>query len=212
MTARPIGWMTWTGVIVLGIYGVTWAADPLAASVGIFDTGTSAAAPLSGQAIAAKAGWTQVPEDKTAHKFKGDAVLANDRLTAVFRQGGPGVELYVGGAQGPVLRTVLAPMTDKAAARLASVAVAKNAAGEAALDAAFKSPGGKDATVRFELQPGQVFIRTEARGGAGRLRVEAPCRFAVLPDFFADDIAVDAAELPAARAELPSENFLLHLV
>ena len=212
MSARPIGWMTWTGVIVLGIYGVTWAADPPAASVGIFDTGTSAAAPLSSQAIAAKAGWTQVPEDTTAHKFKGEAVLANDRLTAVFRQGGPGVELYADGAQGPVLRTVLAPMADKAAARLASVAVAKNAAGEAALDATFKSPGGRDATVRFELQPGQVFIRTEARGGAARLRVEAPCRFAVLPDFFADDIAVDAAELPVARAELPSENFLLHLV
>ena len=34
----------------------------------------------------------------------------------------------------------------------------------------------------------------------------------VLPDFFADDIVVDAAELPVATAELPSENFLLHML
>ena len=34
----------------------------------------------------------------------------------------------------------------------------------------------------------------------------------VLPDFFADDIVIDAAEIPVATAELPSENFLLHLL
>jgi hypothetical protein len=66
--------------------------------------------------------------------------------------------------------------------------------------------------VRFRLEPGQVFVKTETRSGGVRLRLEAPCRFAVLPDFFADDTAVDAAELPVDRAELPSENFLLHLV
>jgi len=32
----------------------------------------------------------------------------------------------------------------------------------------------------------------------------------VLPDFFADDILVDARRLPIDRAELPSENFVLH--
>jgi len=45
-----------------------------------------------------------------------------------------------------------------------------------------------------------------------RLRVEAPCRFAVMPDFFADDIVVDGAALPVAEADLPSDNFLLHLL
>ena len=42
--------------------------------------------------------------------------------------------------------------------------------------------------------------------------MEAPCRFAVMPDFFADDIVVDATELPVAQADLPSDNFLLHLL
>ena len=33
----------------------------------------------------------------------------------------------------------------------------------------------------------------------------------MLPDFFADDIAIDATRLPLDSSELPSENFLLHL-
>jgi len=212
MSAHSLCCAAWAGMIGLAVHGLALAAPAPAASEGLFDTGAPAAAPLSGQAVAGKAGWTKVPEDNTSLKFKGDAVLANDRVALVFRQGGPGAEFYAAGAQGPVLRAVLAPAADQAAARLASVAIMENAAGKAAVDAAFKMPAGKDAAVRFELQPGQVFVRTEARGGAERLRVEAPCRFAILPDFFADDIAVDAAELPVDRAELPSENFLLHLV
>ena len=33
----------------------------------------------------------------------------------------------------------------------------------------------------------------------------------MLPDFFADDVVIDAAKLRTGRAELPSENFLVHL-
>ena len=212
MSARSLCGAARVGAIVLAVHSLALPAEQPAASVAIFDTGTSSPAPLAGQAFAGKAVWTELPEGAAPHKFKGDAVLANSHITAVFRQNGPGAELYGGGAEKPVLRAVLAPMADKAAARLASVAIVASAAGKAAVDAAFKMPGGKDATVRFELQAGQVFVRTEARGGADRLRLEAPCRFAVLPDFFADDIAVDAAALPVDRAELPSENFLLHMV
>ena len=64
----------------------------------------------------------------------------------------------------------------------------------------------------YRLDAGTGFIETSAAPGVQRLRVAAPCRFAVLPDFFADDILVDAESLPPAGAELPSENFLLHML
>ena len=80
-----------------------------------------------------------------------------------------------------------------------------------ALDGAFQS-GGKGVGVRYELAMGQPFVKTEPRDGTTALWVEAPCRYIVLPDFFADDIVIDAAELSVTRAELPSENFLLHLL
>jgi hypothetical protein len=102
-------------------------------------------------------------------------------------------------------------VTGSAPARIASITVVENDPGAVALDAGFRSSAGPDAVVRFELQPGRVFVRTWARQGVQRLRIESPCRFAVLPDFFADDIVVDATELPIDRAELPSENFLLHM-
>ena len=207
MSANSLRRAAWAGVLFLAL-----AAWQPAASAGIFDTNTSAPAPLTGQAIAGKAGWAALPEGDTAHTFKGDAVLVNDRIAVVLRRGGPGAELYGGGADGAVLRAVLAPAADDGPASVTSVSVAANTAAEAAVDAVFKTAGGKTAVVRFKLQPGQVFVGTEARSGAGRLRVEAPCRFAVLPDFFADDIAVDAGDLPVDRAELPSENVLLHLV
>ena len=59
---------------------------------------------------------------------------------------------------------------------------------------------------------GQPFVKTEARPGTTALSVQAPCRFLVLPDFFADDIVIDSAGLSVTHAELPSENFLLHLL
>src|SRR5439155_15232950 len=46
--------------------------------------------------------------------------------------------------------------------------------------------------------------------GASKLRVECPSRYIVLPDFFSDDIVIDAGKIPSRSAEVPSENFLLH--
>ena len=54
-------------------------------------------------------------------------------------------------------------------------------------------------------------VQAEPGTGAGKLRVECPGRFVVLPDFFADDITIDATRLPLDAVELPSENFVLHL-
>src|SRR5262249_24002947 len=53
--------------------------------------------------------------------------------------------------------------------------------------------------------------QVEPGAGAGKLRVECPGRFVVRPDFFADDITLDAARLPLDAVDLPSENFVLHL-
>ncbi len=66
--------------------------------------------------------------------------------------------------------------------------------------------------MRYDLATGQPYVKTEVRAGAKALAVAAPSRFVVLPDFFADDIVVDATEIPVANAELPSENFLVHLL
>lgn len=181
-----------------------------AAGVRLFDTGNPSAESLSAEALSKKAGWIAVPQDRVKHTFKGDAVLLNDRIAVALRHKAGGAEVYGQGAKGMKLRALLRPT--ESVTKLSSVRITKNKPSEVAVDATFQAPGGKAVTVGYKLKIGQVFVETEPRAGASGLRVEAPCRFAVLPDFFADDIVADATRLPVAKADLPSEHFLLHML
>lgn len=181
-------------------------------AVRTFDTRKPLAAAQVGEALSRRGGWSELPEDKVDHKFAGDGVILNDRVALVLRRGARGAEVYSLEATGAARRTVLSPATGTAQATLASFALVENNPGAGSADAVFKTADGKTLALRYELKVGQPVVQTEARGGVKALRVEAPCRFAVLPDFFADDIVMDAAELPVAQAELPSDNFLLHLL
>ncbi len=187
----------------------TNSSDP---SARVFDTPKTSPVPLSGETVSAGADWKRLAEDDTDHRFVGDLVMSNDRLVVIFRRGGPGAELYSRGAGGITPRAVLCPARIGVKVRLESVAVLENFAGEVVVDAAFSASECKRAAFRASLSAGQTFLKTEALAGLEALSVEAPCRFAVLPDFFADDIVVDAAEIPVDAAELPSENFVLHMV
>jgi hypothetical protein len=182
-------------------------------AVRLFDCNASSSAPLAGEALRARAGWTEVAEDGLTHRFKGDAVLMNESLAVALRPGAPGLEVYSLAPQGAVLRGVLAPATDGGSATLSRFGIVQNDAGAGAADVEFSAPGGSALTLRCTLKAGEPVLQTEGRGGGvAALRVEAPCRFAVLPDFFADDIVVDATELPVKEAELPGDNLLLHLL
>ena len=90
------------------------------------------------------------------------------------------------------------------------MALIENTKGSIGLEATFKTAKGAVVAGKFRLKRGDVSVQTEPGTGAGKLRVEAPGRFVVLPDFFADDITFDAAKLPLKAVELPSENFVLH--
>jgi hypothetical protein len=181
-------------------------------SMGVFDTGTASGVALSGQAVAGRGGWDKITDDESRSRFKGDLAFSNGRITVVLRKAGEGAEVYAHGQEGSTLRAVLMPAAGKAWTGLESVAVRENTPGEAAVDATFSISGGEKATVRMRLQLGQAFVKTEAGDGVEALRLAAPCRFAVMPDFFADDILVDATELPEGDVELPGENFLLHMI
>jgi len=197
-------------------YAKAAAEQAIATGVSLFDTGAASSAALAADAVAKAAGWVQVPAGKAAHAFKGDAVLRNDRLAVVLRRGASGAEIYSVASQPPAMRAVLAPAAaqgDSAGgAALESVAIAKNSPEAVAVDAVFAVAGGRKLALRYELAMGQVFVRTEPRDGAKALCVAAQCRFIVLPDFFADDIVADAADIPVPAADLPSENFLLHML
>src|SRR6266853_1777297 len=68
----------------------------------------------------------------------------------------------------------------------------------------------KGSSAKFRLANRDQFVEAQAFSGDAPLRIDCPGRFVVLPDFFADDILVDARKLPIDQVELPSENFVLH--
>jgi hypothetical protein len=157
----------------------------------VWDTGKASAAPLK---LDARDGWTALTDPAD---FKGDAVVSNGRITAVFRKESGAVEL------GPV-RFLLAGATKLVRAKLI-----ENGKASATVEATYKTAKG-EATAKFRVKRGEVAVEVAPGPGAVKLRVECPSRYVVLPDFFSDDIVIDAAKIPPAVAELPSENFLLH--
>ncbi len=178
-----------------------------------WDTGQASAAPLSPEQVEAKTGWTVIARDQAQAAFKGDAVVSNGRILAVARKQGGGVEVYSLAAGNAVSRArlVLQGPGGDASARLERAALTENGKGGAVLEVSYKSSKGVALTAKFRLKRGDVSVETTPVAGVEKLRVECPTRFAVLPDFFADDVLIDARKIPIASAEVPSENFLMHL-
>ncbi len=167
-----------------------------------WDTGKPSAQPLGAETLETKPGWLPIADGDTTHVFAGDAVLSNGRVLAVARRQGTGVELYSLGLGTPIYRSRLALTPAALNERLALTANSRTALG--------LEVSSKAGTARFRLKKGEHFVEVQAASGAAALRLECASRFAVLPDFFADDILFDARKVPVDRVELPSENFLLH--
>src|SRR5207249_1092020 len=171
------------------------------AVLAVWDTGKAAAQPLAPEAIEQKGDWKPITRNETAHAFQGDVVMTNGHLLAVARKQGRGVELYSLGSGRPVFRTSLLPTPG---ADLDRITLTENSSAAVGLEVASKS-----GTAQFRLKRGERFVESQALSGDATLRVECTSRFAVLPDFFADDILFDGRKVPLDKVELPSENFLL---
>ena len=181
----------------------------------LFDTRSRSARPLSAGAIAAKQGWTLVPEDDTERAFRGDAVLLNDKLTVVLRRQGPGAEVYAQTAAGPKLRAVVmaAPAKAVAVTGVPSVRIVENSPGAVMVEADLHGDGSSGTcTAGYRLTPGQAMLEMTGGQAADRLFAWSKTRHVVVPDFFADDMVFDASSCDLPRFGLPAENFLLNLI
>jgi hypothetical protein len=187
-------------------------APPAEPSTYLFDAPKGPAAGMAEPWLLNQAKWSRLAEDDTAHRFQGCSVFMNDRIVAVLAKDAAVLEVYSRQVQGTKLCARLQPICDgRADLKRTSLAIKENTRSSVSLEVGLVSPANQPRRITYELNAGQPFIKTTASPGVERLRVQAPCRFVVLPDFFADDIVIDAAAIPVPQAELPSENFLLHL-
>ncbi len=188
------------------------AARPRAA-MSVWDTGTASAKTLDTAALVARTGWKQVDPSETAASFKGDAVVSNGRVLVVVRAKAMEADVYSLASATPTaqLRFQLLAEGGNRVERLDRIALVENVRAAACLEVAGKTAAGAAASARLRLKRGEIALQVEPRAGAAWLRVECPSRFVVLPDFFADDLLIDARTIRPDRVELPSENFLLNL-
>ncbi len=206
----------------------------------LFDTGATAAEPLTDAAVAAKKDWKVLAEDDTSHKFAGDTVLLNDRLIVVLRGKAARAELYTQGVGSPlhvgadateplkppapdmkktpdplsrpVRRAAIVPVcAGGGSAKLSAVGILENNPGAVMVEAGFRSDKGP-ARLTFRLTTGQVILELRPGEGAEKVRIEAPSRYVAVPDFFGDDMIFAADRVAGPRLRLPAENFLLHFV
>ncbi len=193
-----------------------WCAVPTSAAepfTYLYDAPQASSGATMEEWLSRKSGWSKLEEDDTAHRFAGCAVFVNDQIVAVLSQDAADVEVYSRRTQGLKLCARLQPVCEgDSGLKRTSLSIKENTLGTVSLEIEFRSAGNEHCHVIYELNAGRPFVKTTAGPGVERLRVQAPCRFAVMPDFFGDDIAVDASTISAGRAELPSENFLLHMM
>lgn len=213
--------------VCLGAASIFLAQDPLRGAdyrpgtpfTYLFDTGSSSPAVLSGRALAAKAGWRLLPEDKLAHRFQGDAVLLNDKLTVVLRLKGPGAEVYSQTAAGLRYRAGLVPLPAgaRSVTGLSAVKIIENNPGAVMLNARLQTAGGRRSSLRFRLTTGQQTLEVRPGEATDRLVVWCRTRYVVVPDFFGDDMVFGPdvfgnAAFDRTRFGLPTENFFLNLL
>src|ERR1051325_8997794 len=190
------------------------APAPLAEpSTYLCDAPDSPVSALAGEWLSRMNGWSRLEEDDKTHAFRGQPVFMNDKIVAVLEGDSPVLAVYSRQTQGSKLCARLQPICDgRSDMKRTSVVIKENGRSAVAIEVSFGSPRNQTHQFPYELNAGEPFVKTTASSGVEKLRVQAPCRFAVLPDFFADDIVVDATTIPVSQAELPSENFLLHMM
>ncbi|MHC4805613.1 MAG: hypothetical protein ACYTBX_05035 [Planctomycetota bacterium] len=198
----------------------------------LLDTGSPSATALSEAELARKTGWTIVPEDNLKHKFKGDTVFLNDKITVVLRRSGCGAEVYSKMADGmnpaPAAGAGVKQRAQLFACAggadrttgLSSVRIIENNPAAVMLEAVFQTRQGKNVSATYRLTTGQICLEVSAGKGMGKLLVQVDSRYVVVPDFFADDLVFNPerfkgsipTERGPSRIGLPAENFLLHML
>lgn len=200
-------------ILTITLFG---APSPLSAAasngrIAVWDTGSALSASLAQNALADTSSWTQIARGEEVKSFRGDAVLTGGPTVVVIRGRTARIELYAVRDGNAILRSQLQLLTPSGGpvARLENVRLLENSRSAAAVDVAYRSKEDARVTVQVRVKRADVAVELRPGPDAAKLRVDSAGRFAILPDFFADDIVLDATSIAAQAVDIPSENFLL---
>jgi len=178
--------------------------EPNAPFTILFDTGTPLTSSLTAELLVGNR-WTRIPEDKTNHRFQGDAVFLNDKIAVVLRNPGDGAEIYTRAGTVPQFRAKISP---RPAADLRTISIVENNPGAVQLDVQYQY-GNKNLALGYRLTTGESNLEIHPGAGAENLSIKTKPEYIIVPDFFGDDMVFSAGSVDGNYLYLPTEKFLL---
>jgi len=147
------------------------------------------------------------------YSFKGDAVVENEHLTAVFWSRKGRVVIY-SKADPSNRRVEFVPLQLKAkAASITYCGILQNTGDEAALDVSFSAKETEEnLSATFSFSKTKIFDIKPAENMKG-ISLLCPIEYGVIPDFIGDDLIFDARQyLSMNTLHVPSDNLFLGLL
>lgn len=152
------------------------------------------------------------------YAFKGDAVVENQTLTAVFWRRQGHVVLYTksGGAQatdtlGQKFGELIPRSAHGAASRILRCDILRNAGDEVIMSAVFSTPDSTQLSATFAFGKNEIVEIQPAPETKG-IRLVAPIAYGVVPGHIADDLIFGPVDSAAATLPVPAENMFLGLL
>ncbi len=147
------------------------------------------------------------------YSFKGDVVVENGHLTAVFWSGKGKVIIYSKTDPGKK-RIEFVPLQLKGKpASIKHRSILQNTGDEVALEVSFSSKGAEDSFSAIFSFDRTGIIEIKPAGNMKGISLLSPIAYGVLPDFIGDDLIYDPEKYPSrATLHVPSENLFLGLL
>lgn len=198
----------WSGLFFNWCFFVAFGRPP---ELAVYDTGIGGAAAFSAEELVNKTGWVKL-ETKNNGARQGGVALVNHGMAMVLRPKANGADLYGIGTDGVKLRAHLTPLGAGENISLVSVKVVSVEDDSATVEAVYQNANGMTLSVTYSLGMANPILKTKSGMGVIGQCVEAPSRLGVLPDFFADDLLIDARSIPVDHTEIPGENFFMNML
>jgi hypothetical protein len=145
--------------------------------------------------------------------FKGDAVVENEHLIAVFQSGKGRVVIY-SKANSSRNKVEFAPLEfNEGPASITRCRILQNTSDEAALEVSFAGAETEERlSAIFSFSKKEVMEIKPAENMKG-ISLLSPIEYGIAPDFIADDLIFDPKEYPSASTlRIPSSNLFLGLL
>ena len=147
------------------------------------------------------------------HSFRGDAVVENEHLLALFSSEKAKATIYSKVDQAAE-KVEVVPLELKAKpATITHFGVLQNSGDEVALEVVFSGEGtGKALSLVFSFSRKRI-VEIAPSENVNGISLLSPIRYGVVPDFISDDLILDPREYPSLKAlHIPSGNLFVGLL